>query len=287
MSYLSLIKFILIFCIPLTSLFSHGETSSHNKFYISTIYTKSINVKHENFSALANYLEKNNTKNLKFDIKLVKSSDEAIKLINSSLIDIFIDSIYPTKIIHEKTNLRAVCKNWNHDSESYRSVIFVKKSSTINKLSDLKNKTIAFEDRFSTSAYFIPKRAIEKSGIAVDNTSNKQSVHYTFANSEENCAAKVLFNQVDAAAIDEKNFDDLNKGFFKVIYKSDIYPRKIVSFSDKISNEVEDEILRVLYNMDKTEDGKKLLKKLSKFSPLQLAEKKLIKEGIKWYLITL
>lgn len=275
------IKFLLLSLFFITSISAHEQLVEHNKFTIGTIYSKSIDIKLDEFSALASYLENNNTKNLKFDIKLVTSSEEAIKLINASLIDIFIDSLYPTKIVQKGANIRVSSKNWKNNSEGYRSVIFVKKNSDIKSIEGLKNKTIAFEDRFSTSAYFIPKRAIEKHGIKVDNERNKESVHYMFALSEKNCAAKVLFGKVDAGAIDDKSFNELNKDLFRVIYTSELIPRRVVSFSDYVPLEIENEILRLLYNLDKTEDGRKILKIFSKFTPLQIEDKLLINEGLK------
>lgn len=281
MFFLLRIRFLLLISLFLTSIYAHEQLIGHNKFTISTIYSKSLNIKLDEFSALANYLENNNTKNLKFDIKLITSSAEAIKLINASLIDIFIDSLYPTKIVQEAVNLRVSSKNWKNNNEGYRSVIFVKKDSDIKSLKDLKNKTIAFEDKFSTSAYYIPKRAIEKSGIKVDNERNNESVHYIFALSEKNCAAKVLFGKVDAGAIDNESFKELNKDLFRVIYTSELIPRRLISFSDYVPKDIENEILKLLYNLDKTEEGRNILKIFSKFTPLQIEDKLLINEGLK------
>ncbi len=249
-------------------------------FVISTIYTKSLNVKVNEYSALARYLENQNKKNLKFDIKLVKSAKEAVTLLNSSIIHIFIDSLYPSKIVQKDTSLRISAKQWVKGKEGYRSIIFVKKYSDIDSLRGLNGKTIAFEDEFSTTAYYVPKKEIENQGLKVRNLSGKNEVNFIFALSEENVAAKVLFSKVDAGAIDEKSYKEIDKDFFKPIYKSNTLPRRLISFSKDVPPDVEKEILELLFNMDKTKEGRDLKKIFFKFSPLSDRDKIIVNEEI-------
>ncbi|MCK5110064.1 MAG: phosphate/phosphite/phosphonate ABC transporter substrate-binding protein [Arcobacteraceae bacterium] len=232
------------------------------------------------FQAVADYLqEKLKQKNIKVDVEIAKNLDTVIKLISDNKLDIFIDSVYPTLLVQKKSDITIECKRWKKGIEGYRSVIFVKKNSNINSIEDLKGKTIAFEDEFSTSSFFIPKKAIEKKGLKVSKKGEKESVNYDYARSEKNTAAWVLYSKVDAGATDDKTFESFDKNMFKIIYTSKLIPRHLVSFSKRINPKLKKEILDILYDMDKSRVGKETLKKFSKtkkFSPLTNDDMKII-----------
>lgn len=233
------------------------------------------------FEAISKYLQKKlNRKNLQINVEIPKDTNTAIQLINENKLHIFIDSVYPTIIVQKKTGLTIETKRWKKGKEGYKSIIFTKKDSNINSIIDLEGKTIAFENEFSTSAYYIPKKAIEKHGLLVSNEEKAKSVRYSFARSEDNATVWVLFGKVDAAAIDDITFNSLDKNLYKVIYKSELIPRHLVSFSKNINIKLKKEILDILYNMHKDDEGKEVLNKFSKtkkFSPLKKDELKLLK----------
>lgn len=242
------------------SLFFFNFSYAEEKIILSTIYTKQIENKYEKLSLLANYLEKTNKDGLKFDVKLFKSIDTVIKAINSKQVHIFIDSLYATKLVQSGTDISIDIKNWKNGKEGYKSVIFTKSSSSINSLKDLENRTIAFEDEYSTSAYFIPRKILEKYGLSLSSIKLKNRLRYIFAFSEENVVTKVFFNQVDAGALDDKTFYKVNNNNqFKIVYKSELLPRSIVSFSNSLPLSNKNEIIRVLFEMEKTLDGQKVL----------------------------
>jgi len=221
--------------------------------------------KFSKFGYIANYLQKKlNKKNIKVNVEIPKDINTAIKLINENRLDIFVDSVYPTLIVQKKTGVSIECKRWKKGSEGYKSVIFVNKQSSINSIEDLKGKTIAFEDEFSTSAFYIPKKAMEKHGLVVSNKGEPNSLKYSFAGSEKNTAAWVLYKKVDAAATDDLTFESFDKNLFNVIYKSKLVPRHLVSFSKNINYELKKEILVILYNMHNDQEGQKALKAFSK-----------------------
>lgn len=259
------IKTIFILLLFLSSL------SSYDKIIIGTIDAEAES-KFSKFQALADYLQKElNRKDIKFAVEIPKDINTAIKLINEKKLDIFIDSVYPILVVQKQTDISIEAKRWKKGSEGYKSVVFTKKESNINKIKDLVGKSVAFEDNFSTTAYFIPKRVFEKNGLIVSNEAISSNVKYSFARSEQNAAAWVLFSKVDVAVTDDVTFKSFNQNLFKVIYKSRLIPRHLVSFSKKISPSLKKEILTILFNMDKKQKGKDVLthfSKTKKFSPL-------------------
>lgn len=259
-----------------------GINSSIKGLYVIIFFTTFLNAqtitigtidgepeeKFSKFEALANYIQKKlKNNNKKINVEIPKNIPTAIKLINNKKLDIFIDSLYPTLTILKKTDLEIELKRWKNNSAGYNSIIFTKAKSEINSLNDLKGKTIAFEDPFSTSAYFVPIKAIEKAGLKISpiiKDKDKDTVKYFFSKNEMNSAAWVIFGKVDAGATDNITFDKFDQKLYKVIYKSKFIARHLVSFSKRINPEIKKEILNILLNMDKDEEGKEVLRSFSK-----------------------
>ncbi|NQY95496.1 MAG: phosphate/phosphite/phosphonate ABC transporter substrate-binding protein, partial [Campylobacteraceae bacterium] len=234
------------------------------------------------FEPLSKYIQKNlNNKNIKINTEIPKDINTAINLILSNKLDIFIDSVYPTILVQEKTDISIEAKRWKKGSEGYNSIIFTKKDSTINSIKDLVGKKIAFEDEFSTSAYYIPRKVIEKYGLLVSNKGEKNSVMYSFARTENNTATWLLYNKVDAAVTDNITYNEFDQSLFKVIYKSELIPRHLVSFSKRVRPKLKKQILDILFNMHKDKEGLAVLKEFSKtekFSHLNKKDLRVLKE---------
>lgn len=267
----NIIKFILI------GIFLISNLQAYESITIGTIDTNPED-KLSKFEAISKYLQKKLNNNIIVNVEIPINIDTAVNLIKSNKLDIFIDSVYPTLLIQKRSGLSIEAKRWKKGYEGYRSLIFTKKESKIDSIQDLKNKTIAFEDEFSTSAYYIPKKAIEKEGLNLSNN-NSNSIKYLFSRSETNSAVWVLFKKVDAAATDDITYKALNKNQYKIIYQSDLIPRQLVSFSKKISPELKNEILNILFNMHKNKEGKKVLElfsKTKKFTKLKKDDLKIL-----------
>lgn len=233
------------------------------------------------FQILADYLQKKlMKKNTKVNVEIAKDISTAVQLINSKKMDIYIDSVYPTLLVQKDTDMTTACKRWKKGKEGYKSFIFTKKDSDIEKISDLKGKTIVFEDKYSTSGYYIPKKAILNEGLILSEYWKSDSVNFIFSKSEQNSVAWVMFGKADAAVLDDKSFKSLDQNLFKVIYKSQLIPRHLVSFSKNINEDLKTYILNILYDMDKEKEGIEVLKKFSKtkkFSPITIEDNKIVK----------
>ncbi len=261
-------------------------------FFISNLYALEIITigtidsepqdKFSKFEPLSLYLQKKlNNQNLTINTEIPKDINTAIKLIQNKKLDIFIDSVYPTLLVQKKTGITIEAKRWKKGSEGYKSVIFTRKDSAINSIKDLRGKTIAFEDEYSTSAYYIPKKVIEKHGLMVSNKSDNKSVMYSFARTENNTATWLLFKKVDASVTDDVTYGSFDQSLFKVIYKSELIPRHLVSFSKRINQKLKKQILDILFSMHKNTEGLAVLKvfsKTRKFSHLNEKDLKVMKE---------
>jgi len=268
------LKTVLIVLLFISNLLSQTIT-------IGTIDSEPEN-KFSKFEALSDYLQNKLKKNkILINVEIPKDINTAISLIKNNKLDIFIDSVYPTLVVQKAVGLSIDSKRWKKGSEGYKSVIFTNKKSKINLIEDLRGKRIAFEDEFSTSSYFIPKKVIEKRGLILSNTNKNNAVKFSFARTENNAATWVLYNKVDVAVTDDLTYESFDKSLFKVIYKSKLIPRHLVSFSKSIDFSLKEKILDILYKMHENKEGIEVLKlfsKTKKFTPLNKNDLDIIKE---------
>lgn len=231
--------------------------------------SESPNKKIGQFLPVAKYLEKNLTSHgiSKVSVLIAKDLESAVKNIQNKKLDILIESLYPTAEVMVKTDITPLWNRWKKGVESYRSIIFVKKESGIEKLSDLKGKTIGFEDSHSTSGYFIPKMDMEAAGLRFSKKPSEQTVGYVFTNDERNTVFWVERGKVDAGVLNEKDLVDIagkNRGRYRTIYTSEKIPRHIVSVNTTVGKKLRERIREVLTKMRSTDEGRQALKTFAK-----------------------
>ena len=238
-------------------------------------------VKTKKFNKLAKYIQEQlNDENIIVRVKIAKDISSAIELIKNDKLNILFDSVYPTVFIKKHVNTSIEAIRWKKGHKGYRSIIFVKKQSSINSIKDLKNKSIAMEDEFSTSSYFIPKNMIKENNLELSKyLSNNKTVRCVFSQSEENTMLKVFYGKVDAGAIDDISFKNFSTNKFKIIYKSELIPRQLVSFSTTIDKKIKEKILEIFFDIHTKKDARDILKTISntkKFTPITETELKQI-----------
>ena len=209
----------------------------------------------------------------KGEVVVAGSMEEMASLIKNDKVDIFIDSSFPTIKVCRFSGAKPFLRRWKKGNKEYSSVIFVRKDSGINTLSDLKGKIIAFENPYSTSAYLVPKAILLKEDLTLTEKReigegvSSDEVGYIFAQDEENIMVWVLRKMVFAGALDNIEYESFahdSLGELKVLVESVKMPRQVVSHRANLRPELVSEIERVLINMDKDEEGKKILKVFEK-----------------------
>jgi phosphonate transport system substrate-binding protein len=99
----------------------------------------------------------------------------------------------------------------------YHSVFFVRRDSGIGSIKDLAGRTIAFQNLYSTSSYFVPAARILDEGLRLDlllspmDRPEPGSVGYVFARSESNISTWVHKRLVDAGAFANLDWNDLSR----------------------------------------------------------------------------
>lgn len=143
-----------------------------------------------------------------------KNSLEAmVALVREGALDMVLESPYPSLAFINDAGMDPLMLVKRRGVLEYSSYIFTRKDSGITSLDGLKGKIIAFEDPVSSSAYHLPRNALEKHGLQLISATSPNdfvspdSVGFVFAGSELNISSWVYFGKVDAGAFSNLDWD--------------------------------------------------------------------------------
>ncbi len=140
----------------------------------------------------------------------------------------------------------------------YHGVFFVRRDSGLERLADLKGRTVAFQNTASTSAYFAPSVALLGAGQRMEillspmDRPSADSVGYVFARSELNIAAWVHKRLVDAGVVSNLDWEDVRRmppAFrrdFRVIHDTQDFPRALEMVRGDLDPRIEARLREVL-----------------------------------------
>jgi len=166
-----------------------------------------------------------------FEVYISKNYSAMIDALKSKKVDLAVLSSMTYVSAENEVNLKVLLKKTWSSSPFYYSAIVVAKDSKIKKLSDLKNKTIAFVDEKSTSGYLYPQIFLRKNKFT-DQTF--KSVVFT---GNHAASIELLENKkIDAVAV----FSDDEKaklGAWNRFAKSPKFAIRPIWISDPIPND--------------------------------------------------
>ena len=121
----------------------------------------------------------------------------------------------------------------------YRTVFFVRRDSGIDTLEALRGRSVAFQNRSSTSAYFVPATELLARDLPMEillspvDQPSPESVGYLFAGSESNIATWVHKQLVDAGAMSDLDWGNPRatppsyRKDLEVIHQTPYFPRAL------------------------------------------------------------
>lgn len=140
----------------------------------------------------------------------------------------------------------------------YHTVFFVRRDSPIRALADLKGHSLALQNVASTSAYLVPVMTLLQHGLTPEillsarDAAAPDTVGYVFARSEANIATFVHKGLVDAGAVSSVDWSDPQrvpasfKRDFRVLYRTQTYPRAVEVVRAGLDAKVRDRLQEVL-----------------------------------------
>lgn len=203
-------------------------------------------------------------------VRVVRTTDEMIALLQSGEVDIYFDSTYPATLISDATGAHIILRRWRFGVDEYQSVIFASKASGITRLEDLPGQMMAMDAPYSTSGFMLPAVLMTERGLALagkstyDEPVNPGEVGFVFSYDDENTLQWVLSGLVAAGVTDDYRFDTafpreaVNQ--LVELARTEFTPRQVVMVRAGLEPPLVEAIKRALIGMEETESGQAALK---------------------------
>ncbi|TWT18718.1 phosphate/phosphite/phosphonate ABC transporter substrate-binding protein [Luteimonas marina] len=167
--------------------------------------------------------------------------------------------------------------------DRYRTLYFVRNDSPVHSLADMRGRSIAFQNRYSTSAYYVPATELLEKGLRLEvmlspmDRPGPDSVGYVFGRSELNVSSWVHKGLVDAGAM--SNLDWINpqrvppsyRGDLRIVRETPDYPRALEMVRGSLDERVRERLREVLLGAADDPDAREALLrffKTTRFVPI-------------------
>ena len=191
-------------------------------------------------------------------VLVAKDREEMIKFLHEGKVDWTTDSVISSLLYSEKSRATIMLRRWAGGMHSYNSVLFARKDAGINSLQDLKGRKIAYENRGSTTSFYIPMATILKAGIELTELSSPRDkvlankVGYTFAGDELNLTTWVHRRLVDAGAYHNQDWEtpetnpDAMKQDLRIFFQSQPFPRMVEVVRHNLDAKIKNRLKEIL-----------------------------------------
>lgn len=148
---------------------------------------------------------------------VARNNEEMLMLLRTGQVDAISETVMSAFRYADTTGAELLMREWKRGVASYRSVLFARADRGIESIEDLRGRVVAFEDRGSTSGFLIPMAMLRQHGLeAVELSAPGMApppgkVGYLFVGSEINIAAWVHRGMVDAGALNDGDWEDVER----------------------------------------------------------------------------
>jgi len=192
-------------------------------------------------------------------------------------------------LLERRANARSLLITERDGASSYHSVFFVRRDSPVRTLQDLTGRSVAFQNPYSTSAYYLPASTLLDEGLQLElllspmDRVAPDTVGYLFARTELNITTWVHKRLVDVGVLsnlDWANPQRMPPAFvadFRVVGESDEVPRAIVLSRSGMDPKIEDRLRQVLLEASVDPDAGEALRRFlgtSRFIPVSAADRR-------------
>ncbi len=173
-------------------------------------------------------------------------------------IDMGIINAYSFINIMDSPELVPIAARVKENNKNYTSLFIVRKDSRIKSIGDLKNRTFAFGDPYSTSSFLVPMYHLNRFNIKPEKYFSKTVV----IPKQDSIIYSVLNKTVDGGAVASFIFNEQEKDLknkFRIIFESDPFPLGPFVVNTSIGNDIMEKTRNFLLNLADSEEGKKAL----------------------------
>ncbi|MDI6744129.1 MAG: phosphate/phosphite/phosphonate ABC transporter substrate-binding protein [Thermodesulfovibrionales bacterium] len=230
---------------------AESETSAKDKAVKRVVHFSAITLYHpimmyQRYQPLMNYLTEHTSYH--FELRLSQDYRNIINFLRNNDVQIALLGGATYLEAKEQFNIMPILKPLGPDGKPYYRSVFIARADNkkINKLSDLKGKSVAFASERSTSGYLVPLNELyAKGGITLRDLSKHVNLKY-----HDSVAREVLRGNFDAGAVIDSVANGFENRGLKIIAFSDPIPGLPIVVRADLSPEIVAAIKKALLSLD-------------------------------------
>lgn len=218
------------------------------------------------------------------ELSIARDLDDLAQRIANREVDFVLETVFPMLALRQRSrSLDPALLVVRRGQREYRSVFFTRQESPIQKLADLRGRTLVLQALRSTSAFALPRAELARARIrmvaADETTADASTVRYVLAQAEINQAVWVLHGKGHAGSFNESDWEALPekiRGQLRIFARSRPILRGLVAFRDDLETATRQELERVMVGLHGDEAGRAALARavgVTRFERLTPAEK--------------
>jgi phosphonate transport system substrate-binding protein len=201
-------------------------------------------VMYQLYQPFVDYLSENTP--YQFEIKLCRFYQETVERLGKGETPIALCGPIPYIKAKEKYKVKPILRALSKDGKAeYRGIIVVRHDSPIQNLSDLKGRSLAFAQEWSTAGYILPRYHLLKSGISL-----KDLKGYGFLRHHDFVVDAVLKKEFDAGAVKDVIAQKYQKKGIREIFVTDPTPTVVVVASGDAPKELVNSVKTALLKLN-------------------------------------
>jgi phosphonate transport system substrate-binding protein len=204
-------------------------------------------------------------------VLMAKNVHQLARYMRLGKVDWVTESPFSSVILKRKADAEYLLRKWKKGVPNYHSIIFVRRDSGISSYDDLKGRVIAFQDRGSSTSFYLPAHMLISKGyelVEMNTYRDKppaNAIGYIFAKEEINIGTWVHKEIVAAGAYSNLDWhkDDHNPPAFREIFvqiaQSQEIPRAIETVRRDLPDEVKERLKSILLEMETLPEAQTVL----------------------------
>jgi phosphonate transport system substrate-binding protein len=221
------------------------------------------------------------------DLVIARDLHDLAQRLARADVDFVLESVFPMLALRDRSrSLEPALLVVRRGQSEYRSVFFTRQESPIQKLADLRGRTLVLQALRSTSAFALPRAELTRAGLrlvpADDTVADAAAVRYVLALAEINQGVWVLQGKGDAGAFNEGDWEALPEKIrsrLRIFERSRPIQRGVIAVRSGLAAPARRALEQVLLSLHEDAEGRKALAQASgvtRFERLTPAERQAI-----------
>jgi phosphonate transport system substrate-binding protein len=199
---------------------------------------------------------------------IARDLDDLAQRIARGEVDFVLESVFPTLSLRQRSrSLDPALLVIRRGEREYRSVFFTRRESPIQRLADLRGRTLVLQAIRSTSAFALPRAELARAGmrlVPADDAAavDPAAVRYVLALAEVNQAIWVLHGKGDAGAFNEGDWRALPervRARLRIFERSRPIHRGLIAFRSGLDAAVRHTLEQVMLGLHEDDAGRAVL----------------------------